>query len=265
MFNKNQNLRQRAYWAAAAFCSLLLFAGWLHAKNSGTASYHFNAPAATLTGPMNRARLPAAPLPGQTNKPATALLKKVFLPAPFTPQAPTANWDELHNEACEEAVAIMAASYFSSSAQASLAPDTIETELAKLTAWQDKTLGYHLDTTSAETARMMEAVYGLHTRLLNNFTEQDIKLALSAGRLVAISENGRRLNNPYYKQPGPIHHMLLLKGYDPDGTIITNDSGTKRGLNYPYDFPTLYAAAADWDHTAGSVDENKKIAIEIWK
>ncbi len=265
MFNKNQNSRQRAYWAVAVFCCLVLFSGWLRAKNSGTSSYHFSAPATTLPGPMNRERLPEPPLPGQTNKPATPLLKNVFLPAPFTPQAPTANWDKLHNEACEEAVSIMAGSYFSSSTQANLAPDTVEMEIARLTAWQDKTLGYHLDTTSAETALMMENVYGLHTRLLNDFTEQDIRQALSAGKLVAISENGRRLNNPYYKQPGPIHHMLLLKGYDQGGNFITNDSGTRRGLNYPYDFQTLYAAAADWNHTAGSVDENKKIAIEIWR
>ena len=265
MFNKNQNLRQRAYWAVAVFCCLLLFSGWLHGKGSRTTSYHFNAPATTPSGQINSVPLPAPPLPGRANNPTAVLLEKVFLPAPFTPQAPTANWDELHNEACEEAVAIMAGSYFSSSTQANLAPDTVETELAKLTAWQDKTFGYHLDTTSAETARMMGAVYGLHTRLLDNFTEQDIKLALSAGKLVAISENGRRLNNPYYKQPGPVHHMLLLKGYGPGGNFITNDSGTKRGLNYPYDFQTLYAAAADWSHPAGTVDDSKKIAIEIWK
>ena len=37
---------------------------------------------------------------------------ELHLRVPFTPQAPTANWDELHNEACEEASVLMAAAYF---------------------------------------------------------------------------------------------------------------------------------------------------------
>src|SRR5688572_5442442 len=41
-----------------------------------------------------------------------ALPKTLLLKVPFTPQAPTANWDELHNEACEEASSLMAAAYF---------------------------------------------------------------------------------------------------------------------------------------------------------
>lgn len=211
--------------------------------------------------------LPVKPEPAKIeNKiPPTALPAAIYWPVPFTPQAPTANWDELHNEACEEASAIMAHAYFSSSSETSLAPKFVEAEIGRLTAWQDGVFGYHLDTTSAETARMMEQVYGLKTKLLENFTEKEIKNALAAGKLVAISENGRLLGNPYYKRPGPIHHMLLLKGYEKDNSFITNDSGTKRGQNYPYNFETLYAAAGDWDHAAKTVDINKKTAIEIWR
>ena len=195
----------------------------------------------------------------------TPIPQSLFLPAPFTPQAPTANWDELHNEACEEAGAIMANAYFASSTETSLPANEVEAQIAELTAWQDKTLGYHLDTTSAETARMIESVFGLKTELLANFSDLQIKEALAKGKLVAISENGRLLHNPYYKRPGPLHHMLLIKGFQKDGLFLTNDSGTKRGLNYPYSFETLFEAAADWDHAQNNVDINKKIAILIWK
>lgn len=209
--------------------------------------------------------------------------KSKILNVPFTPQAPTANWDQLHNEACEEASAIMSAVYFNAVSPSPLAkgeapsasegqrgrttnldPSLVESEISKLTTWQDQNFGYHLDTTSAETAKMIREVYGLQTQLLNNFTADNLKKALAEGKLAAISENGRLLGNPYYKQPGPVHHMLLIKGYNGDN-FITNDSGTKRGLNYAYDFETIYNAAADWDHGINNVNSKEKTAIIIWK
>jgi hypothetical protein len=189
----------------------------------------------------------------------------LFLPVPFTPQAPTGNWDQLHNEACEEASAIMAAEYFSGNKNTQLDSKLVEGQLTRLTEWQDQNFGYHLDTTSAETARMIKEVYGLQTKLLNNFSAEDIKKELAQNHLVLISENGRLLGNPYYKQPGPIHHMLVIKGYDKNGNFITNDSGTKRGLNYLYDFDAIFNAAADWRHNALTTDTNIKIAIAVWK
>jgi hypothetical protein len=188
----------------------------------------------------------------------------LLLPVPFTPQAPTANWDELHNEACEEAAAIMASEYFNGNKAAQLDSNFVEKQISNLTQWQDANFGYHLDTTSAETAKMIEQVYGLNTKILNNFSEDDLKKELAADNLILISENGQLLKNPFYKQPGPIHHMLLLRGYTEE-EFVTNDSGTKRGLNFTYDFNTLFNAAADWDHSLNTVDANKKTAIVVWK
>src|SRR5687767_2969126 len=71
-----------------------------------------------LNPPKNTAALPpvtaiggqasTTPAPSQPKIPGT-----LSLPVPFTPQAPTGNWDTIHNEACEEASAIMANAYFS--------------------------------------------------------------------------------------------------------------------------------------------------------
>ena len=46
---------------------------------------------------------------------------------------------------------------------------------------------------------------------------------------------GRLLGNKYFQQPGPVYHMLVVKGFTSDGKIITNDVGTRRGQNYVYD------------------------------
>lgn len=189
---------------------------------------------------------------------------KKTLSVPFTPQAPTANWDELHNEACEEASAIMANAYFSKMEESTLKPDYVESEINKLTDWQKENLGYYLDSTTKETARMIEKVYGLKTEVISFPEKEKIKEEIVKGNLVIVSANGRNLNNPYYKQPGPIHHMLVIIGYE-ENIFITNDPGTKRGLGYAYDYLTLKTAAADWDHSIHSVDNNKKIAIIISK
>ncbi len=188
--------------------------------------------------------------------------KSLLLPVPFTPQAPTANWDELHNEACEEAVAIMAHEYFSGNTSSTLPPSLVEKEISKITEWFTKRFGYYLDTTSDETAEMIRELYDLDTNLITNFSETDIKEALAQNKLVLISFNGRLLGNPNYKSPGPIHHMLLIKGFNKEG-YVTNDPGTRNGQGYTYDFETLFNAAADWDHSIKNVDLNKKIAIIV--
>ena len=179
--------------------------------------------------------------------PATLSLK-----VPFTPQAPTGNWDELHNEACEEASAIMAEAYFSGDTRAEIPADEVETQITKLVNWEQANYGYSLDTTAAETAKMMDTVYGLHATIVKNYTEDDLKKALQNNSIVVLPVNGQIIGNPYYKQPGPIYHMLVVRGYT-STQIITNDSGTKHGENYLYDFSTLKNAGADWDHATNTI------------
>ena len=58
--------------------------------------------------------------------------------------------------------------------------------------------------------------------------------------------------------------MLVIRGYTPT-SIITNDPGTRNGLNYAYDFDTLYNANGNWDHETEKVDLNIKNIIIIWK
>ncbi|HAU07473.1 MAG: hypothetical protein UW46_C0006G0033 [Candidatus Yanofskybacteria bacterium GW2011_GWF1_44_227] len=186
------------------------------------------------------------------------------LAVPFTPQAPIGNWDQLHNEACEEASAIMAGAYFAGDTREKIPAAEVEIEITKLTKWQDTNFGYYLDTDAVETAEMIESVYGLKTNLVKNFTENDIKSALLAGKVLIIPVNGRKLNNPNYKQPGPIYHMLVIRGYTAT-KIITNDSGTRNGENYLYSFSTINNATADWDHAIDTIDESKSVMIVVSK
>jgi len=187
-----------------------------------------------------------------------------LLPVPFTPQAPTANWDELHNEACEEASALMADAYFSGNHESTLSPEYAEAEIAKLTEWEKQNFGYYLSITTEEAAKMMEEVYGLSTIIVQFPSPDELKRQLADGNLVILPANGQLLGNPNYKQPGPIYHMLVIKGYDRIG-FITNDPGTKRGLNYAYDYDTLKNAAGTWNHAEHAVNLNEKSVIIVYK
>ncbi|MFA5991471.1 MAG: C39 family peptidase [Candidatus Doudnabacteria bacterium] len=188
----------------------------------------------------------------------------LLLPVPFTPQAPTANWDTMHNEDCEEAGAIMVAEYFSGNKNARLDSEFVEEQLTKLTNWEMQTFGYNLDINSEEVVKMITTNYGLQAKIITDVTEENIKKELAQNHLVLLPANGQLLGNPNYKQPGPKYHMLVIRGYTPT-SIITNDPGTRNGLNYVYDFETLYNANGNWDHAISQVDRNIKNMIVVWK
>jgi len=193
------------------------------------------------------------------NLPPTLLLK-----VPFTTQAPFSNWDKIHNEDCEEASAVMANAYFNGSYVAKLDPNYVDGQLTNLTNWEMQNFGYNLDINSQETVKMIEANYNLHARVVNNLSQDDIKNELRQNHLVLIPVNGQMIGNPNYKRPGPIYHMLVVRGYTPS-SIITNDPGTRNGLNYPYSFSTLYNANGNYDHSTNKVNLNDKNMIVVWK
>ena len=107
---------------------------------------------------------------------------------------------------------------------------------------------------------MIEQVYGLSAEVVD-MSEDTIKQALTDKRLVVFPAQGQKLGNPNFTPPGPIYHMLVITGYDATN-FITNDPGTRRGLNYKYTYDTLYEAAGSWSHEDYNVDlTNKQIII----
>ena len=206
---------------------------------------------------------PKPPGTGSTSSPQ-ANSATLSLKVPFTPQAPTGNWDQLHNEACEEASAIMVSAYFSGDTRARIPATEVEERLTILTNWQQARFGYYLDTTVKETAEMIHSVYNIKATVVSDYTEKDIKDALNDNKLVILPVNGRKIGNPYYRQPGPIYHMLVVRGYTAT-QLITNDPGTKNGENYKYSFTTLKNAPADWNHATGTIDESKSLMIVVSK
>lgn len=168
---------------------------------------------------------------------------KVNLSVPFTSQAPFAEWDDLHNEACEEAVLIIARYWLDDK---KLTNDISEQEILDSVDWQEKTFGGHYDLNVSNTVRMGREYFNIQKIYFTSVNSiEDIKYQLSKGNLVITPTAGRLLNNPYYRSPGPAYHMLVVKGYN-EKQIITNDPGTKRGADFKYSYDNFFQAIHDW-------------------
>lgn len=188
--------------------------------------------------------------------------EEVDLAVPFSPQAPFAKWDKLHNEACEEAALIMV-HYFLKGEK--LTKEKMEKEIQDLVSWQIKKWGRHKDLTLKELGEIAKEYYGWQKiKVLDKITIEDIKREISKGNPVIVPAAGRVLNNPYYRRPGPYYHMLVVRGYKKD-KIITNDPGTKRGEKFIYSPEILYQAIHDWPGEDKDILEGEKRILIIKK
>lgn len=166
------------------------------------------------------------------------------LDIPFGSQAPFANWDLPYQETCEEAAVIMAHYYLTGK---KLTPKIMDEEILALIEWENKTFGYYEDTTAEEIARILREYFGhKNVSVRYEFTIDDIKKEVVQGHPVILPAAGRLLGNPNFRQPGPIYHALVVKGYTKN-KIITNDPGTRNGHNFLYDPKILMDAIHDWN------------------
>lgn len=193
---------------------------------------------------------------------AAAVLPKEFnLSVPFVLQAPTANWDEVHNETCEEA-ALLTVHYFWTKVKSPTAAQ-IETQFSKMIRYQNTTFGDYKDTTAAQTAKMMKDLYGYkRVDVVAMKSINDVKAHIAAGRPVIIPTSGKLLKNPNFRNGGPKYHMLTIRGWLKDGRLITNDPGTRRGNGYVYKPDILWNAIHDWN--GGNVSAGKKVMIVVY-
>jgi hypothetical protein len=183
---------------------------------------------------------------------------EVNLAVPFQPQAPHANWDQPYQDACEEAAAIMVSHYLNGT---SLSADQMNKEILAIVEWENKFFGSSKDTNIAETTQLVNNYYPtLQAKAVYDITIEDIKNELEQGRAVVVLANGQLLGNPYYTQPGPEKHALVIKGFT-DGKFIANDPGTKRGADFVYSTKKLYASIIDYDGNKAGTGKKAMIII----
>jgi hypothetical protein len=167
--------------------------------------------------------------------------EQVNLPVPFAMQAPFSDWSMPYQEACEEAALILTSRYFSNE---KVDKKIMKKEILALIEWEKKKFGLFTDTNLNEIQIMAEEYFKLETKIDDDVSIANIKKQLSAGNLVLAPAAGRELKNPFFKQPGPLYHLLLIRGYEDDNFIV-NDVGIGRGFGYKYKMQTLINAIHD--------------------
>ncbi len=177
-------------------------------------------------------------------KVAQSLPVKALIEVPFTVQAPFANWDTLHEEACEEASLMMLK--YSISHQSFGSPTDVDKEIKDLISWEGSH-DFKISVTLAELAEIADGYYQMPTgRIIEDLTLEKIKAEIAAGRPVIVPAAGRNLPNPHFTPPGPVYHMLVVKGYT-SSEFITNDPGVREGKDFHYSYDSLMNAIHDWD------------------
>lgn len=186
----------------------------------------------------------------------------VNLAVPFTPQAPLANWDAAHEEACEEAALLMVDAFYRGEPAGLLDAMESEKTLQEMIAAEKKLFGFFEDTTVQQTAEFARAYLGYEqVEVLAQPSIDDLKRHLAAGHPVIVPTSGRILANPYFSGDGPLYHMIVLTGYTSDGFIV-NDPGTRRGANWVYSFDLILRAMHDWEVPEGIEDHPDDIPAE---
>lgn len=123
-----------------------------------------------------------APAPGLSKEttPAsspTPLPSQAVITVPFQVQAPYANWDALHEEACEEASLLMVKHFLDATAAGSA--DQADKELMDMIAYETAT-GFGPSITLADLRKVADSYYSLTKgRLEYEITAEDIKRELA--------------------------------------------------------------------------------------
>jgi len=190
----------------------------------------------------------------ETIKPVE-LPPSVNLDVPFLSQAPLANWDNLHNEACEEASVLQVVLFLDGSG---MSKNTADQKLVKMVNWQEDNFGGHFDLPAAKVKEFIEMYFHKNAEIFYDISFDDIKKQLADGHPVIIPAAGRTLGNPNFKTLGPVYHMLIIRGYDENKKqFITNDVGTRKGENYRYSYDTIMNSIHDmpkWEQNKNLLD-----------
>nr|MBP7060471.1 C39 family peptidase [Candidatus Moranbacteria bacterium] len=108
--------------------------------------------------------------------------------------------------------------------------------------------GQAVDTSIIDTGVLLKSYFGITSAVVHtSVTIEDIKRALADHQIVIVPTDGRKLQNPHFKQPGPPRHMLVIIGYNDETREFTvNDPGTRKGQGYRYPQTVLFDALLDY-------------------
>ncbi len=189
-------------------------------------------------------------------------LPKKFLISgvPFTVQSPDSKWDEYGEESCEEMSEIIVDRYWR---KLPLDRKIGLVERNRLIGYEIKNYGDFRDENAEQIAERLRNYFGYSdVEVIYDFTLDELKRKITEGRPIIVPAAGRKLNKPYFKQPVPLYHNLVVIGFDGD-KIIVNDPGIGKGEGYRYNENILYNAIHDFPGSKERIEEGRKAMIII--
>ncbi|MBI4134653.1 MAG: hypothetical protein HY471_00895 [Candidatus Sungbacteria bacterium] len=184
----------------------------------------------------------------------------LLLDVPFVVQAPLGSWDWPWQDFCEEASVVMAYAYTMNTPVGNLQGALMMLESA---IFELKTFGYEKDTNVFETERVLREHFRYEkTRIIENPSVSVMKAEVKKGNVLLVPVAGRMLGNPYFVQPGPRYHMVLVRGFTASHFIV-NEPGTKNGAGYRYPITVLMNAMHDL--VPGNITEGRKAILVVEK
>ena len=97
----------------------------------------------------------------------------INLDVPFTAQAPTANWEQPFQDACEEASILMVDYYYNNRQFPS--KEEVTKILLDLVQWQEDNWSGHFNLPIEEVALLAKTTFGYETEVIENLTVEKIK------------------------------------------------------------------------------------------
>ncbi len=181
---------------------------------------------------------------------------------PFASQAPTGNWGDPYQEACEEASLLLVHHYLS---KAPLDNNIMDRDILELVAWETDH-GYGHDVTTSQLADITKEKFGYSAEVIadNDVTIERIEEELAQGNPVIVPLQGQDIGNPYFSGDGPPYHMLVIIGYN-DTQFITHDVGTRHGANYAYKKEVIMNAIHDWTGSKETMRSGAKAMLVVRK
>lgn len=249
-----------------AIAAIGLFAYWYFQKDDNPRDYlpAFENRALNQDGSVGEPEQTPSP---ETSTALDVLPRSVLNNAPFVPQAPFANWDAVHEETCEEAA--IATAHFYRLGKKEISPEEAEAELMAQIKYQEEHMGSALDISVDQMVQLATGYYGedpASMRIDEDYSLTDLKRYLAFGNVIVVPAAGRVLENPNFKQPGPLYHALVIIGYDDEKQqFITNDPGTRKGARWRYSYANLLESIHDFPGDKEKILEGKKAVIVVSK
>ena len=197
--------------------------------------------------------------PAKEEKSASQIPEKFLLDIPFYSQAPLSRWDPFHEDMCEEASILNAAYYL---LYKKPSKEEYEKELQKIQEAEKKEIGEWKSTTVAQIKKLSDIYFEgkIKSKIIDNPDIEDIEAEVAADHPVIAPLAGRDIGNPNFTPPGPVYHMLVIKGYD-TRNFITNDVGTRKGNSYIYKKEVIMKNLHDWDEKDIHLGEKRILVL----